>query len=131
MSTKTASNPPAAATSEVDADSIVRLLDSGKIDTDTVFQRVADGVFTQAVAAAAVRQHMLNAAAAAAAEAAKNAKPVRRLSLKVSEKGCISLYGVRVPYPISFYAGEWETILAMAEEIRQFAKDNASKLSRK
>jgi hypothetical protein len=62
-------------------------------------------------------------------EALKTKGP-RGLSLRVSEKGGVSLYGVR-RFPVTFYADEWEKILGMADEIRRFSEENAGKLKRK
>jgi hypothetical protein len=39
--------------------------------------------------------------------------------LRVSEKGCVSLYGIR-KFPVTFYAQEWENILDSADAIRAF-----------
>lgn len=61
---------------------------------------------------------------------ALRAKPGRGLSLKVSEKGAVSLYGLR-RFPVTFYADEWEKVLAMADDIRRFVQDNEAKLKRK
>jgi len=61
---------------------------------------------------------------------ALRANPGRGLSLKVSEKGAVSLYGLR-RFPVTFYADEWEKVLAMADEIRRFVQDNEAKLKRK
>lgn len=61
---------------------------------------------------------------------ALRAKPGRGLSLKVSEKGAVSLYGLR-RFPVTFYADEWEKVLGMADDIRRFAQDNEAKLKRK
>jgi len=61
---------------------------------------------------------------------ALKAKGGRGLSLRVSEKGGVSLYGLR-RFPVTFYADEWEKILGMAEEIQRFAKENEGKLKRK
>ena len=52
------------------------------------------------------------------------------LHLKVSAKGAVSLYGLR-RFPATFYADEWEKILAMGDEIRDFIRDNGSELKRK
>ena len=41
----------------------------------------------------------------------------RELSLRVSAKGAVSLYGLR-RFPATFYADEWERILSMSDEIR-------------
>jgi hypothetical protein len=62
-------------------------------------------------------------------EALKTKGP-RGLSLRVSEKGGVSLYGIR-RFPITFYADEWEKILGMADDIRRFSEENAGQLKRK
>jgi hypothetical protein len=48
---------------------------------------------------------------------ALKAKERRGTRLQVSEKGGVSLYGMR-RFPITFYKEEWERILEMADEIR-------------
>ena len=58
-------------------------------------------------------------------------KPARGvLSLKVSEKGALSVYGMG-RFPVTLYSEQWEKLLAMADEIRQFIKDNDQKLKKK
>ncbi len=52
------------------------------------------------------------------------------LHLKVSAKGAVSLYGLR-RFPATFYADEWEKILAKADEIRDFIREHGSELKRK
>jgi hypothetical protein len=52
------------------------------------------------------------------------------LSLKVSEKGALSVYGMG-RFPITLYRGQWEKLLAMADAIRQFIVDNEGKLAKK
>ena len=54
----------------------------------------------------------------------------KALRLKVSEKGGVSLYGIR-RFPITFYADEWDTVLGMSDEIRAFIRENESSLKRK
>lgn len=54
----------------------------------------------------------------------------KALRLKVSEKGGVSLYGIR-RFPITFYKDEWDTVLGMADEIRAFIRENDSSLKRK
>ena len=61
---------------------------------------------------------------------ALKAKERRGTRLQVSEKGGVSLYGMR-RFPITFYKEEWERILELADEIRAFLRDNASKLKTK
>ena len=73
-------------------------------------------------------QAQLEAAKAelAAAKAAKR----REIRLQVSQKGAISIYGIR-RMPITMYVDEWATILGMADEIATFGEQNADRLSRK
>jgi hypothetical protein len=61
---------------------------------------------------------------------ALKAKGGRERRLKVSEKGGVSLYGIR-RFPITFYADEWDVLLGMADEIRQFIRENESDLKRR
>jgi DNA recombination-dependent growth factor C len=49
-------------------------------------------------------------------------------SLRVSEKGCVSLYGMR-RMPITFYAQEWMTLFEKAEDILNFIEANREALS--
>ena len=65
-----------------------------------------------------------------AENASLKAKTTRELRLQVSQKGAVSLYGVR-RFPITFYADEWDTILGMADEIRTFISQNGAELKRK
>ncbi|NYF91609.1 hypothetical protein RBB79_18280 [Tunturiibacter empetritectus] len=57
-------------------------------------------------------------------------KSVRGLSLKVSEKGGLSLYGVG-RFPVTLYKEQWRKILAMASEIEDFIVKNDSLLKTK
>ena len=52
----------------------------------------------------------------------------RTLSLKVSEKGAVSLYGMG-RFPVTLYGSQWERLLNSAEAIRAFLVDNAALLS--
>jgi hypothetical protein len=61
---------------------------------------------------------------------ALKAKERRGTRLQVSEKGGVSLYGLR-RFPITFYKEEWERILGMADEIRAFLRENAAALKSK
>ena len=54
----------------------------------------------------------------------------RKLSLKVSEKGAVSLYGMG-RFPVTLYGGQWERLLAAAPQITAFLKANASLLATK
>jgi hypothetical protein len=57
-------------------------------------------------------------------------KKVRGLSLKVSEKGAVSLYGVG-RFPVTLYKEQWAKVLNMKDEIEKFLHDNASLLKTK
>ncbi len=61
---------------------------------------------------------------------ALKAKKTRELRLKVSEKGAVSVYGIR-RFPITFYADEWDTLLGMSEEIRKFIGDHEGELKKR
>lgn len=52
----------------------------------------------------------------------------RKLTLKVSEKGAVSLYGMG-RFPVTLYGSQWERLLDNAIAIREFLKDNANLLS--
>ena len=57
-------------------------------------------------------------------------KPERGLNLKVSQKGAVSLYGLG-RFPVTLYKEQWERVLAMADEIREFLAENDSQLKKK
>jgi len=61
---------------------------------------------------------------------ALKAKERRGTRLQVSEKGGVSLYGLR-RFPITFYKEEWERILGMADEIRAFIHENEAALKKR
>jgi hypothetical protein len=52
------------------------------------------------------------------------------LRLQVSQKGAVSLYGIR-RFPVTFYADEWDLILGQTDEIRTFIRENDEQLKRK
>jgi hypothetical protein len=59
-------------------------------------------------------------------EALKN-RSERALSIKVSEKGGVSVYGLG-RFPVTLYKEQWEKLLAMTDELRKFIHENAAKL---
>jgi hypothetical protein len=61
---------------------------------------------------------------------ALKARGSRGVSLKVSEKGAVSVYGMG-RFPVTLYQEQWIKLLDMADEIRTFIKDNESKLKKK
>lgn len=52
------------------------------------------------------------------------------LTLKVSEKGAVSLYGMG-RFPVTLYKEQWLRILGNASEIETFIRDNESRLKSK
>ena len=52
------------------------------------------------------------------------------LSLKVSQKGAVSLYGMG-RFPVTLYMEQWIRLLDFAEEIRAFIKENEGALKTK
>ena len=54
----------------------------------------------------------------------------RSVSLKVSEKGGVSVYGLG-RFPVTLYKEQWTKLLAMAEEIRDFIKEHHAELKAK
>jgi len=54
----------------------------------------------------------------------------RSVSLKVSEKGGVSVYGLG-RFPVTLYKEQWKKLLDMADEIRAFIKENDARLKTK
>lgn len=54
----------------------------------------------------------------------------RAVSLKVSEKGGVSVYGLG-RFPVTLYKEQWTKLLSMADEIRTFIKENDANLKAK
>jgi hypothetical protein len=57
-------------------------------------------------------------------------KASRPSGLKVSEKGAVSVYGLG-RFPVTLYKEQWTKLLDMADEIREFIRENDSKLKTK
>jgi len=51
-------------------------------------------------------------------------------SLKVSEKGGVSVYGLG-RFPVTLYKEQWRKLLDMGDEIRAFIKQNEGRLKSK
>ncbi len=52
------------------------------------------------------------------------------LSLRVSEKGAVSVYGLG-RFPVTLYKMQWLRLLDMADDIRAFIKQNETQLKSK
>ncbi|MBN2320034.1 MAG: hypothetical protein JXR49_13190 [Acidobacteria bacterium] len=54
----------------------------------------------------------------------------KELSLKVSQKGALSVYGLG-RFPVTLYKEQWLRLLEMTEDIQNFIKQNDTKLKGK
>jgi hypothetical protein len=54
----------------------------------------------------------------------------RGVTLKVSEKGGLSVYGLG-RFPVTLYKEQWTKLLDMADEIRAFLRENDAALKAK
>jgi hypothetical protein len=58
-------------------------------------------------------------------------KPARgQMSLKVSEKGALSVYGLG-RFPVTLYREQWEKLLGMSDEIGTFIREHDQPLKKK
>ena len=57
-------------------------------------------------------------------------RPRGQMSLKVSEKGALSVYGMG-RFPVTLYREQWEKLLGMSDEIRSFIAANDHLLKKK
>lgn len=57
-------------------------------------------------------------------------RPRGQMSLKVSEKGALSVYGLG-RFPVTLYREQWEKLLGMGDEIRTFISQHDSELKKK
>ena len=65
-----------------------------------------------------------------AENAALKAQATRGISMKVSEKGGVSVYGLG-RFPVTLYKEQWTKLLDLADDIRAFIKENEGKLKTK
>ena len=61
---------------------------------------------------------------------ALRARPARGVSLKVSEKGGVSVYGLG-RFPVTLYKEQWLRLLEMADDIRAFIREHETALKAK
>ena len=54
----------------------------------------------------------------------------RGVTMKVSEKGGVSVYGLG-RFPVTLYKEQWTKLLDLADDIRNFIRDNESSLKSK
>lgn len=60
----------------------------------------------------------------------KRATKTAKITLKVSEKGALSIYGMG-RFPVTLYKEQWLRLLDMSEDIRSFIEANRDKLKDK
>jgi hypothetical protein len=65
-----------------------------------------------------------------AENATLKARGSKGVSMKVSEKGGVSVYGLG-RFPVTLYQEQWLKLLDMVEDIRAFIRENESKLKKK
>ena len=61
---------------------------------------------------------------------ALKARSRRGVTLKVSEKGGVSVYGLG-RFPVTLYKEQWTKLLDLAEDIRSFIRENDAQLKTK
>lgn len=52
----------------------------------------------------------------------------KRMTMKVSDKGALSVYGLG-RFPVTLYRGQWERLLGAKDDIEAFIAANAATLS--
>ncbi|HET7826330.1 MAG TPA: hypothetical protein VFK90_13425 [Anaeromyxobacter sp.] len=65
-----------------------------------------------------------------AENAALKSRGSRGVSMKVSEKGGVSVYGLG-RFPVTLYQEQWLKLLELADEIRAFIRENEPRLKKK
>ena len=65
-----------------------------------------------------------------AENAALKSRNSRSVSLRVSEKGGVSVYGLG-RFPVTLYKEQWQKLLDMADEIRAFLREHDAELKAK
>ena len=65
-----------------------------------------------------------------AENAALKSRGSRGVSLRVSEKGGVSVYGLG-RFPVTLYKEQWQKLLDMSDEIRAFLREHDAELKAK
>jgi hypothetical protein len=65
-----------------------------------------------------------------AENAALKGRAARGVTLKVSEKGAVSVYGLG-RFPVTLYQEQWLKLLDMEGDLRNFIRENQDKLKKK
>jgi hypothetical protein len=65
-----------------------------------------------------------------AENAALKSRGSKGVSMKVSEKGAVSVYGLG-RFPVTLYQEQWLKLLDLANDLRAFIKENEPRLKKK
>jgi hypothetical protein len=65
-----------------------------------------------------------------AENAALKARGAKGVSMKVSEKGAVSVYGLG-RFPVTLYQEQWLKLLEMTDDIRSFIREHEGQLKKK
>ncbi len=65
-----------------------------------------------------------------AENASLKARGSKGVSMKVSEKGAVSVYGLG-RFPVTLYQEQWAKLLDLADDLRAFIRENEAKLKKK
>jgi hypothetical protein len=57
-------------------------------------------------------------------------RPRGQMSLRVSEKGALSVYGLG-RFPVTLYREQWEKLMGLSDEIRTFIQQHDTELKKK
>ncbi len=63
-------------------------------------------------------------------ESLKKSKRPGSLTMKVSEKGALSVYGMG-RFPVTLYKEQWLKLLSIAQDLKQFIEDHDDQLKTK
>jgi hypothetical protein len=60
---------------------------------------------------------------------ALRAKKLKPVTMKIGEKGGLSVYGINSRFPVSLYANQWQRLAPYLPEILAFIEANKDKMS--
>jgi hypothetical protein len=63
-------------------------------------------------------------------QALKERRRTNSVSMKVSEKGAVSVYGLG-RFPVTLYKEQWQKLLSMSDDIQAFISENEDRLKAK
>jgi hypothetical protein len=63
-------------------------------------------------------------------QALKERSRTSSVSMKVSEKGAVSVYGLG-RFPVTLYKEQWQKLLSMSDDIKTFISENEDRLKAK